>query len=69
LAALPALLAGCAIATGVFILLGYIFKILEPEDRDRFKVISDACPPPVAAPINYLLDRFTRGLAPNSTAI
>jgi O-antigen/teichoic acid export membrane protein len=62
------LIAGCVIATGVFIVIGYIVKILEPEDRDRFRVIANACPRPIGAPINYLLDRFTRQLAADSTA-
>lgn len=66
---LPGLIAGCAIATGTFIALGYSFKILEPEDRDRFRVISNACPQPVATPLNYLLDRFTRRLASDSTTV
>jgi hypothetical protein len=66
---LPGLIAGCAIATGTFITLGYSFKILEPEDRDRFRVISNACPQPVATPLNYLLDRFTRRLASDSTTV
>lgn len=69
LAALPGLIVGAALATGIFILFGYIFKILEPEDRDRFKIISNSCPQPVATPINYLLDRFTRQLTADSTTI
>lgn len=69
LAALPGLIAGAALATSIFILFGYIFKILEPEDRDRFKIISNSCPQPVATPINYLLDRFTRQLTADSTTI
>ncbi|QHS52246.1 oligosaccharide flippase family protein [Edaphobacter sp. 12200R-103] len=66
---LPGLIAGSVISTVLFITLGYMFKILEPEDRDRFKVITNACPQSVAAPINYLLDRFTRQLTMDSPSI
>jgi O-antigen/teichoic acid export membrane protein len=69
LSALPGLIGGSLIATAIFILLGYIFKILDPEDRDRIRVISNACPRQIAGPLNFLLDRFTRQLTPNSTAV
>jgi O-antigen/teichoic acid export membrane protein len=69
LSALPGLIAGSLIATAIFILLGYIFKILDPQDRDRIRVISNACPRQIAGPLNFLLDRFTRQLTPNSTAV
>jgi O-antigen/teichoic acid export membrane protein len=69
LSALPGLIIGGLTATSIFIALGYRFKILEPEDRDRFRVISNACPRKVATPLNYLLDRFTRQLASDSTAV
>jgi O-antigen/teichoic acid export membrane protein len=69
LSALPGLIAGSLVATGIFFALGYIFKILDPEDRSRFQVISNACPRRIAGPLNYVLDRFTRQLTPNSTAV
>lgn len=69
LSALPALVGGAIIATGIFFLLSYIFKILEPEDRDRFMILSNSCPQPVATPINYVLNRFTRQLTADSTTI
>lgn len=69
LSPLPALIAGCAIAAGLFILLAYLFKLLEPEDRDRFKIITSSCPRQIATPLNFLLDRFTRQLTPDSTAV
>jgi hypothetical protein len=53
----------------VFLILAYAFKVLEPEDCDRFKVVSDACPRALATPMNYLLDRFTRRIAADSTAV
>ena len=69
MAPLPALIVGGMIVLGVFFLLAYIFKVLEQEDSDRFKIIANACPPAVAAPINFLLDRFTRGMISNSTIV
>ena len=69
MAAFPALIVGGMIVFGVFFLLAYIFKVLEQEDNDRFKIIANACPPAVAAPINFLLDRFTRGMISNSTIV
>lgn len=69
LAPLPALIGGALTATAVFLLLAYIFKMLEPEDCSRFKVISNACPRPLANPMNFLIDRFTRRMAPSSTAV
>jgi O-antigen/teichoic acid export membrane protein len=69
LSALPALIAGSIISTAVFIVLGYVFKILEPEDRDRFKIISNSLPKPIGTPLNYVLDRFTRPFLPDSTIV
>jgi hypothetical protein len=57
------------VSTAIFFALGYMFKILEPEDRDRFKILANSCPQPVATPINYLLDRFTRQLTIDTTSI
>lgn len=68
-APLPGLIAGCIIATAVFLVLAYTFKMLEPEDCDRFKVVSNAFPRALATPVNYLLDRFTRRMATDSTAV
>jgi O-antigen/teichoic acid export membrane protein len=69
LSALPALIAGSILSTILFFLLAYLFKVLDPEDRDRFKIITNAFPSRIAAPINFLLDRFTRRLTPDSTAV
>lgn len=63
---LPALITGCVTATVVFIVLAYIFKVLDSEDCDRFKVISNALPPAFAAPINFVIDLFTRRMAADS---
>lgn len=66
---LAGLIAGSVVSTAIFFSLGYMFKILEPEDRDRFKILANSCPQPVATPINYLLDRFTRQLTIDTTSI
>lgn len=63
------LVSGIVVSITVFFLLAYLFKMLEPEDCDRFKVISNALPRAVGKPVNYLLDRFTRRLTPDSTAV
>ena len=63
------LVVGCIVSTAVFFALAYIFKVLEPEDCDRFKVITKAFPQALARPVNYLLDMFTRRMAPDSTAV
>jgi O-antigen/teichoic acid export membrane protein len=69
LAPLPALISGAAIAIAVFFGLAYLFKLLEPEDCSRFKVVANACPRPIAIPLGSLIDRFTRRMAPSSTAV
>ncbi|MDE1178109.1 MAG: polysaccharide biosynthesis C-terminal domain-containing protein [Edaphobacter sp.] len=66
LAVLPALITGCIIATTVFMTLAYLFKILEPEDGSRFKVIANACPKALSGPMNTMIDWFTR-MEPSST--
>lgn len=69
LSPLSALIAGSTAATAVFFVLAYIFKVLEPEDRDRFKVITNACPAALASPMNFLLDCFTQRPAANRTTV
>jgi O-antigen/teichoic acid export membrane protein len=69
LAPLGALIVGSATAVTVFLTLAYLFKMLELEDCNRFKVISNACPRALAAPLNYLIDLFTRRMEPTSTAV
>jgi O-antigen/teichoic acid export membrane protein len=64
-----ALLAGGAVATVTFFLLAYAFKILEPEDSSRFKVISAACPQALAGPMNRAFDLLTKRMEPDSTAV
>lgn len=67
LAVLPALIAGGAVATVVFLGLAYLFKVLEPEDCGRFKVVANACPRIIAGPMTSLIDRFARRMEPGST--
>ena len=69
LAPLGALIAGSSAAVAVFLMLAYIFKMLEPEDCSRFKVIANACPRTLASPLNYLIDLFTRRMEPTSTTV
>ena len=64
-----ALIAGGTVATVTFFLLAYTFKILEPEDSSRFKIISAACPRALAVPMNRAFDMFTKRMEPDSTAV
>jgi O-antigen/teichoic acid export membrane protein len=69
LAPVWALIAGGITATITFFLLAYAFKILEPEDASRFKIISAACPQALAGPMNRAFDMLTKRMEPNSTAV
>lgn len=64
-----ALIVGGAVATITFFLLAYTFKILEPEDSSRFKVISAACPRALAGPMNRAFDLLTKRMEPDSTTV
>jgi O-antigen/teichoic acid export membrane protein len=66
---LPGLIAGAVAALVIFLTLTYNFRLLEPEDCSRFRVISNACPRPIAGPLNALIDRFNRRVEPTSTAV
>ena len=69
LAPVWALIVGGTAATVTFFLLAYTFKILEPEDSSRFKIISAACPRALAGPMNRAFDMLTKRLEPDSTAV
>ncbi|WP_260703631.1 oligosaccharide flippase family protein [Edaphobacter flagellatus] len=69
LSPLGGLIGGGITAMTVFFVLAYIFKMLEPEDGNRFKIIANACPPALASPLSHLIDRFTRRMEPSSTAV
>jgi O-antigen/teichoic acid export membrane protein len=64
-----ALITGGVTATIIFFLLAYIFKILEPEDSSRFKIISAACPRALAGPMNRAFDLLTKHMEPDSTTV
>ena len=63
------LIGGSSVAIVTFFLLAYIFKILEPEDSSRFKVISAACPRALAGPMNHAFDLLTKRMEPDSTTV
>lgn len=69
LAPIWALIAGGITAIATFFLLAYAFKILEPEDSSRFKIISAACPRALAAPMNRAFDMLTKRMQPDSTTV
>ena len=69
LPAVWALVIGSITAMITFFLLAYAFKILEPEDTSRFKIISAACPRALAGPMNRAFDMLTKRMEPNSTAV
>lgn len=69
LSPLEELIAGSIIAIIVFFALAYIFKMLEPQDCSRFKIIANACPPALASPLNSLIDCFSRRMEASSTAV
>jgi O-antigen/teichoic acid export membrane protein len=60
---------GSLASIAVFFVLAYAFKILEPEDSTRFKVISAACPRALAGPMNHAFDMLTKRMEPDSTAV
>jgi O-antigen/teichoic acid export membrane protein len=69
LAPVWALIAGGTTAAVTFFLLAYAFKILEPEDSSRFKIISAACPRALAIPLNRAFDMLTKPMEPDSTTV
>jgi peptidoglycan biosynthesis protein MviN/MurJ (putative lipid II flippase) len=69
LAPVWALIVGSIAALVTFFLLAYAFKILEPEDSSRFKIISAACPRALVGPMNRAFDMLTKRMEPDSTAV
>jgi O-antigen/teichoic acid export membrane protein len=67
--ALEGLIAGSITSIIVFFGLAYIFKMLEPEDCSRFKVIVNVLPRVLASPLNFAIDRFARRMEPTSTTV
>jgi O-antigen/teichoic acid export membrane protein len=64
-----ALTLGSLAAIVVFFVLAYAFKILEPEDSSRFKIISAACPRALGGVMNQAFDLLTKRMEPNSTTV
>jgi O-antigen/teichoic acid export membrane protein len=50
-----AILCGGSAALIVLFGLLYLMRVLEPEDRDRFKILSGMLPKPIAGPVNMFL--------------
>jgi O-antigen/teichoic acid export membrane protein len=52
----------CGGSASVFVLFGlfYLLRVLEPEDRDRFKLLAGMLPKPLAGPVDNLLSLLTR---------
>jgi hypothetical protein len=69
LPAIGGLVAGSVAAIVVFFGLAFLFKVLEPEDCSRFKVLSAACPRALARPLDYFFDSFLRRVKSDSTTV
>jgi O-antigen/teichoic acid export membrane protein len=55
LSPLWAILCGGSAALIVLFGLFYVMRVLEPEDRDRFKILTGMLPKPIAWPVNAVL--------------
>ncbi len=64
-----ALALGSLAAIAVFFVLAYAFKILDPEDSSRFKIVSAACPRALGGLMNQAFDLLTKRMEPNSTTV
>jgi O-antigen/teichoic acid export membrane protein len=60
LAPLPGILTGGSGALVVLFGLFYLMRVLEPEDRDRFNILTAMLPRPIAGPVNRLLSVLIR---------
>lgn len=60
-------LGGGASAVAVFLVLAATFRLFEEQDLARFKVIVDACPSALAAPVNLTYSWLSRRIAPAAT--
>jgi len=40
--------------------LFYLMRVLEPEDQDRFKILTGALPKPIAGPMDTFLSLLVR---------
>ena len=60
LAPLPGILAGGSASLVVLFALFYLMRVLEPEDRARFSVLTGMLPKPIAVPVIMLLSVLIR---------
>jgi hypothetical protein len=60
LAPLWAILCGGSAALIVLVGLFYLLRVLEPEDRDRFKILAGMLPGPIAGPVDKMLSLLIR---------
>lgn len=65
--AVVGLVAGSAAAVAVFLGLAGMMRIFEQQDLVRFKVVVDACPAALAAPVNFTYSWVSRRMAPAIT--
>lgn len=64
---LVGLVLGGVLSTVTFLVLAGMLRIFEREDMQRFKVLVEACPAALAAPVNLTYGWLNRGLAPAQT--
>jgi hypothetical protein len=60
LAPLWAILLGGSASLIVLFGLFYLMRVLEPEDQDRFKILTGALPKPIAGPMDTFLSLLVR---------
>ena len=56
----------CAGSVSLIILFGlfYLMRVLEPEDRDRFSILTGMLPKPIARPMNTIVSLMIRPAFP-----
>ena len=69
LPAVGGLVIGGLVSIVVFFGLAFLFKMLEPEDCSRFKVISASFPQALARPLDSFFDALSRRAKPDSTVV
>ena len=69
LPAMGGLIAGSLLAIVVFFGLAYFLKVLEPEDCNRFKVVSAAYPRALARPLEYFFEALSRQRVKQSSTV
>ncbi len=65
--AIVGLLIGSSVAVVTFVVLASLFRIFEEQDLVRLKVIVDACPTMLAAPVNLTYSWMSRRVSPAIT--